>query len=93
MKDLGTKQSKMFPSAVEEKTDKTSYPEIRLPLSIIEGLSIKVDDDVDIHIKGRVSGMEDTKWSKTVTIEAKQGEVTKAAKAEGKGSSIMDDYK
>lgn len=93
MKDLGTKQSKMFPSAVEESKDRVNYPEIRLPLSIIEGLNCKVDDDVELHIKGRISGMEDTKWSKSVSIEAKQGEVTKSGKKEDKSTSIMDEYK
>lgn len=93
MKDLGTKQSKMFPSAVESNGDKTSYPEIRLPLSIIEGLNMKVDDEVDVHIKGRISGMEDTKWSKTITIEAKEGEVAKAGRSKAKSSSLMDENK
>jgi len=93
MKDLGTKQSKMFPSAVEEGADKTHYPETRLPLSVIEGLNLKVDDNVDVHIKGRISGMEDTKYSRTVTIEAKQGEVAKAGKEKEKSTNLMDDQK
>ncbi len=93
MKDLGTKQSKMFPSAVEDTKDKTSYPEIRLPLSVIEGLNLKVDDNVDVRIKGRISGMQDTKWTKEISVEAKQGEVAKAGKEKEKSSSIMDEFK
>lgn len=93
MIDMGTKQSKMFPSAVESKGDSISYPEIRMPLKMIEGLNCKVDDEVDIHIKGRISGMEDTKWSKNVTIECKQGAMAKAGKTAAKSSSVMDENK
>ena len=88
MKDLGQKAKDLYDSPVspESQKSKTIYPEIDFPLSFIEGMNLKVDDNVDIHIRGRVSGMQDTKWTQRVSFEAKEGEVKKSGK---KGNSLL----
>ena len=88
MKDLGKKQKELYGSPSEEK-NKIVYPDIDMPLSVIEGMNLKVDDDVSIHIKGRVSGMQDTKWTQRVTFEARQADIKKSSKTGGK--SILDE--
>jgi len=87
MKDLGTKSKELYdsPSTAENK-NKVVYPEIDFPLSFVKGMELEVGDNVDIHIKGRVSGLQDTKWSQRATFEAKQGEVKKLGKD---GESIL----
>jgi hypothetical protein len=88
MKDLGKKAKEMYdsPASPESQKNKIIYPDIDLPLSIIEGMNLKVDDNVDIRIRGRVSGIQDTKWTKRVSFEAKEGEVKKSGK---KGNSVL----
>lgn len=89
MKDLGEniKKSDMYPTMAEGKEQKVRYPEVSFPLDFVDGLNLKVDDNVDIHIKGRVCGMEDTKWSNRITFECQKGEVTKESK---KGESLLE---
>ena len=89
MKDLGQKQKDLYdgPASPESQKNKVVYPEIDFPLSFIEGMKLEVDDDVDIHIKGRVSGMQDTKWTQRVSFEAKEGEVKKSGK---NNKSVLD---
>lgn len=88
MKDLGKKRKEIYdsPGITKSESNKIDYPEISLPLEIIEGMNLKVDDDVVFTCKGRISGMEDTKWSRRVSIEAKEGEIKKAGK---KGESVL----
>ncbi len=91
MKDLGQKAKEMYdsPSSTEsQRKNKIVYPEIDFPLSFIEGTKLKVDDNVDIHIRGRLSGMQDTKWTKRVSFEAKEGDVKKIGK-QSKGKSLL----
>ena len=76
--NLGEKNrdAMLYPkTAASEETDKVSYPEVRLPLKLISELNLKVGDDIEIVIKGKLTGMEDTKWSKTMSMEAREGEV------------------
>jgi hypothetical protein len=88
MKDLGQKAKELYdsPASPESQKNRIIYPEIRFPLSFTEGMNLKVDDDVVIRIKGRVSGMQDTKWTKEISFEAKEGEVKKAGK---KSDSVL----
>ncbi|TSA28582.1 hypothetical protein D4R71_00320 [bacterium] len=91
MKDLGRTEKQLYDSPATPETqrkNKIIYPSISFPLSFIEGTNLKVGDNVDIHIRGRMSGMQDTKWSKSVDFEAKEGEVKKSGK-KGKGESII----
>lgn len=91
MKDLGKKtKNGIYDSTTSPESNKETivYPEIDLPLEVIEGLGLKVDDDVDIHLKGRVSGIQDTKWTKRVSFEAKEGEVKKAGDSK---KSVLDE--
>ena len=90
MKNLGEKGKGLYdgPATPESQKNTVTYPEIGFPLSLVEGLGLKVDDDVDIHIKGRVCGLEDTKWSKRVSFEAKEGEVKKIGK---RGESVLEE--
>ena len=91
MKDLGEKlKDTMYDSLSMPNSEKVRYPEISLPLSVIEGLNLKVNDEVTVSLKGRISGMEDTKWSKRVTIEATQGEVSKKTK-DKKDNSVLSE--
>lgn len=84
MKDLGIKENKIYDHPTSAQTPKVHYPSFDLPLDIIKGLELEVDDEVNVTISGRISGMQDTKWTKCVTIEAKEGEVTKKSKEEKK---------
>ncbi len=79
----------MYDSPSMPESSKINYPSIDLPLSIIDGLDIKVDDEVMVVFTGRVSGMRDERWSKSLTIEAQNGEVTKKS-ADKKGDSVLD---
>ncbi len=81
MKDLGQKEKDMYdsPASPESQKNKVTYPEISFPLALIEGMELDIDDIVDIHVKGRVSGLENTRWSKRVSFEAKEGEVKKVS--------------
>lgn len=90
MKDLGQKQQNLYdaPSSPESQKNKIIYPEVDLPLSVIEGLNLKLDDSIEIHLKGKVSGMQDTKWTKRVSFECKEGEVKKTGK---KGNNILEE--
>lgn len=89
LKDLGRTEKELYDSPAtpaSQKKNRIIYPSISFPLSFIEGTNLKVDDNVDIRVRGRVSGMQDTKWTKTIEFEAKQGEVKKSGK---KGESII----
>lgn len=89
MKDLGEKiKNDIYAEPAKEAIPKIRYPEVSFPLDFVKGMDLKVDDDVDLHIKGRVSGMEDTKWSKRVSFECKQGEISKTSK---KDKSLLDE--
>ena len=88
LKDLGRKEPKIYPSAEEAKAPRVIYREMDLPLDVVEGQNLKVDDDVEVRIVGRVSGMQDTKWNKSISIEMKQGEVTKK-----ENKSVLDQAK
>ena len=89
MKELGQKGKELYdsPMSPAEQKNKIVYPEIEFPLSFVEGMNLKIDDDVDIHVKGRVSGMQDTKWTQRVSFEARQGEVKKSGKS---NKSVLD---
>ena len=90
MKDLGKTEKQLYDNPTspgEQKTNKKIYPEIHLPLEVVDGMNLKVDDNVTFTCKGRVSGMEDTRYTKQVSIEAQEGEVKKAGK---KGDSILE---
>lgn len=81
MKDLGVKQKEFYGGdEINKSPDKIVYREIDLPLALVEGMDASVDDEVTVTIKGRISGLQDTKFAQTVTIEAKQGEVIKGSK-------------
>lgn len=88
MKDLGQKSKELYdsPGSPESQKNKVVYPEIDFPLFLVEGMGLKVDDAVEIRIKGRVCGLQDTKWTKRVSFEAKEGEVKKTGK---KGESVL----
>jgi len=89
MKDLGKKRKNFYdsPVDVEQKKETIVYPDTSLPLEFIEGKNLKVDDNVTLTFSGRVSGMEDTKWSKRVTFELHKGDVDKKEK---EGKSLLD---
>jgi hypothetical protein len=88
MMDLGKKQKELYesPATAGEGKNKIVYPEIDMPMGIIEGISCKVGDDVEIKIKGKLVGMQDTRWTKRVTFECREGEVKKTGK---KSESVM----
>lgn len=91
MKDLGTKEKQLYESmAASPKMEKVRYPSVDLPISIIDGKNVDVDDTVTITLKGVVTGLEKSKWRKTVTIELKEGEIAEAGK---KGKSLLDQAK
>lgn len=86
MKDLGENRKGLYGEVSPAKEPKIVYREIDLPLKIIDGLNIKRDDMVDIHLKGRMSGFQDTKWTQRVSFEVREGEVKKTGK---KGENII----
>jgi len=84
MKDLGKKRTDVMYPTMANQENKIDYPSMDLPLSVIEGLNLKLDDEVEVRLVGKISGLQDTKWIKCVSIEAKEGEVLKKAKEENK---------
>lgn len=90
MKSLGEKDKNIYdsPTSPEAQKNKIRYPEVSLPLSVVEGLGLDLDDEVEIKLKGRVCGIENTKWSQRITFEAKEGEVAKTEAAKSK--SILE---
>jgi hypothetical protein len=82
MKDLGQKSKDLYdsPMSPNEQKNKIVYPEMDLPLETVEGQNLKVDDEVEIVVKGRVCGIQDTKWTKRISFEMKEGEVKKTSK-------------
>jgi len=90
MKDLGKKSSQLYdsPGTVQSEKNRIIYPEINLPLDFIEGLKLEVDDNISFVAKGRISGMEDTRYAKRVSLELKKGEIVKDGKDK---QSILDE--
>ncbi len=89
MKDLGKTEQEIYDSPASPKTQKKNkkvYPEISLPLDLFKDMNLKVNDNVTFTCRGRSIGMEDTRWSKRLSFEAKEGELKKAGK---KGNSIL----
>ena len=82
MQDVGEeiKREEMYPTMEKPGKKEIRYPSFDLPLKVVKGMDIEVDDEVTITVKGRISGLQDTKWTKAVTIEAHQAEVTKDKK-------------
>jgi len=74
MKDLGTKRDdKIYDHPDNGPT--VTYPKVDLPLSFIADKDVKRDDEVELRLKGRISGFEDNEWRKIVTFELKEGEI------------------
>ena len=91
LKDLGEKQLKDIydgPTTVKRGEPKVTYQEISLPLKLVEKMGLNVDDTVTLTLKGRLSGLEDTRWSKRVSFEIKKGEVVRDGKSK---KSILDE--
>ena len=77
-KNLGVKEKDFYNGPEIVKTENTvRYPDMDLPLDFVDGMDLSVDDEVTLAFKGRVSGLQDTKWSKRVTFELHTGEATK----------------
>ena len=91
MKDLGRTEKQLYDSPaspIGQKTNKKIYPDIRLPLNILDGKNFKKGDKISFNSNGVVAGIEDTKWSQNVIIEAQEGELKKIGK-QGKGDSLL----
>lgn len=74
MIDLGTKNTgEMYPTASDAK--KVSYPNITLPLSILDGVDYDLEDDITVILKGKVKGLMKQEWGNNVSIEVDSGEV------------------
>ena len=88
MIELGKKVKNMYdgPEIVQNE-EKIVYPDVDLPLEVVEGMNLSVDDKVSITIEGRVSGLQDTKWVKRATFEAHKAEVKKTSKSDDKEES------
>ena len=87
--DLGekNKEAVLYPTAAKEEKDKVRYPEIRLPLKVVSALNMKVGDGIEVKLKGKIVGMENTKWSNSVMIEAHEGEASKSSSG---GKSVLE---
>lgn len=64
------------------------YPELTIDLSLVEGKNLKVGDTIDLKFKARVSGMQDTKWSKNISFELEKGDIGEDSKSD---KSILAD--
>ena len=73
MQDLGTKENTMIDRPIKNRV---SYPSIRLPLSMIG--KRRVGDQVTVILKGEIVSMEDTRYTKSFTVDAKKGEISSA---------------
>ena len=90
MKPLGIMQKDtMYDSPAMPDTNKIRYPEITLPLSVIAGMDIKVNDTVKVTLEGRISRTENTKYAQGVTVEAYLGDVKKDETK--KKESVLDE--
>ena len=79
--NLGRKRSTLYDnptSCCEDEKDEMIYPHLSLPLDVVEGMGLDLEDKVSITLKGRVTGLEKTKYNKSVEFELDQGEVLKA---------------
>lgn len=75
MKDLGRTEAEMYPSMeVDKKKNRKVYPTINLPISLLPK-DADLDDEITIKLKGKITRIEKSKWSKDFTIEVKEGEV------------------
>ncbi len=80
MADLAFKESNydtMYPSSVDGKQKKPPkrYPSVTLPISMLDGKAIDLDDDIEVRLKGKISRVEKSKYSEDFTIELKTGNV------------------
>ena len=90
MKDLGRTEKELYDSPVSPSTQKSGkkkiYPEISLPLKLFSDMNLKVGGYITFLCKGRIIGIEDTRFSKRLSIEALKGEIKKTGK---KGNSVL----
>jgi len=82
LKDLGREEKEFYDGPEIAKGEpRINYPEISLPLDLVKDMDLNVGDEVTITVKGKISGLEDTKCNKSVTIEGKEGEIVKDTKS------------
>jgi hypothetical protein len=90
MQDLGTKRDNMYDHPTSEKDmPKVTYPKLDLPLSFIANKDVKRDDEVEIRLKGKLVGFEDTEYRKIVTFELKEGEIVGKDKEESEEQTLL----
>ena len=75
MKDLGRTDAEMYPSMTKEKSKtKKYYPKITLPISLLPDKA-DLNTDVTVKLKGKITRIEKSEYSKDFTLEIKEGEV------------------
>ncbi len=94
MKNLG-KKSAMYPtSSPMDSKDHVHYSQITVPLDILDGEDVEIDEDITITVSGKVKAIRKDQYSEDITIEIRKGEVTeendnqKEDKSEGEGTLL-----
>ena len=84
LKGLGEKieEDEAAPVAMGGEKKTISYPSLSLPLELVEDMNLDLEDNVDIVLKGKVQGLENTTWNKSVSFELRQGDITKTSSKE-----------
>ena len=72
MQNLGKKSKELYdtPGTKASEENRIIYPEVRLPLDVVDGKNFKKGDKVSFKSTGIVAGIEDTKWSQHIIVEA-----------------------
>lgn len=76
-KSLGIKrETNVFegPATVKDMPKET-FPKVDMPLDFISDKNLKLDEEITITIKAKVSGFENNEYRKVVTFELKEGEI------------------
>jgi hypothetical protein len=75
MKDLGTKRAELYDHPASPKENKVDYPTVFLPLSILGDKKAELGDEVTLSLKGKIEGLEQTKYRKGIEIKLVEGEI------------------
>lgn len=72
MKSLGTKE-RMYPS-LDDSKEKTHYPSVTFPFSLLEKEKINVGKDVMFKVKGKITRISQDEYSEGFTVDLREGE-------------------
>ena len=76
MKDLGRTEAEMYPSMVDAGNTKKKkhYPKIELPIDLLPD-NADLDTEITVKIKGKITRIEKSEYSKDFTVKAIEAEV------------------